>query len=78
MTLKMESEVENMCNLSVGVFESGYNKGYGSGYGSGYDTGYGSGYDTGVKEQQEKYEAKIADMEAEVKELKERLAEATK
>ena len=62
MTLKMESEVENMCNLSVGVFESGYNK----------------GYDTGVKEQQEKYEAKIADMEAEVKELKERLAEATK
>ena len=74
MTLKMESEVENMCNLSVGVFESGYNKGYGSGYGSGYDTGY----DTGVKEQQEKYEAKIADMEAEVKELKERLAETTK
>ena len=44
---EISEEVQEVCNLSTGVFNKAYDKGYGSGYDSGYDSGYGSGYDSG-------------------------------
>ena len=40
MTRKLEGGLENVCNLSKGVYNSGYDSGYNSGYDSGYDNGF--------------------------------------
>ena len=40
MTRKSEGGLENVCNLSKGVYNSGYDSGYNSGYDSGYDNGF--------------------------------------
>ena len=36
MTRKLEGGLENVCNLSKGVYNSGYNSGYDSGYDNGF------------------------------------------
>lgn len=39
MTKELEGGVKNMCNLSQGVYDDGFNSGYDSGYDSGYNLG---------------------------------------
>ena len=46
MTRKLEGGLENVCNLSKGVYNSGYDSGYNSGYDSGYDNGFMKAVDT--------------------------------
>ncbi len=40
---EISEEVQEVCNLSTGVFNKAYDKGYGSGYDSGYDSGISAG-----------------------------------
>ena len=54
-----------MCNLSMGV----YNKGYDSGYGSGYDSGYGSGLSAGKMEQARETAYRLCDKGMSVEEI---------
>ena len=40
MTRTLEGGLEKVCNLSKGVYDSGYGNGYDNGFGSGYDSGF--------------------------------------
>ena len=62
---EMSEEVQNMCNLSTGV----YSKGYDSGYGSGYDSGYDSGLSAGKMEQARETAYRLCDKGMSVEEI---------
>lgn len=48
MTEKLESEVTHMCNLSIGVFEAGYQDGFNMGFNDGFSDGFSDGFDNAI------------------------------
>ena len=63
----------DVCNLSMGVYQKGYDTGYNAGYDDGYNAGYNAGYDDGILEGMKKTVSCFYDSGMTVEEITDRI-----